>query len=90
MVLLIVNDFVGKSRAISFSESQGLSTPPRIQNMSHPEFLKQKFLKRECRGQSLLPGFGVSPKNLFLLLLLAAAGGKQGEKRSWGTAPNPR
>src|SRR5215472_9270066 len=42
--------------------------------------------RRGFRGQSPLPGFGVSPKNLFFLFLLAAAGGEQG-KEALGTPP---
>src|SRR5579859_536898 len=58
--------------------------------MSHPEILGQKFQNRECRGQSLLPGRGVSPQKLFFLFLRATAGGTRRERKKQGTPLQPR
>ena len=58
--------------------------------MSHPELLGQKFQNREGRGQSLLPGRGVSPQKLVFLFLRAAAGGTRGERKKQGTPLQPR
>src|SRR5260221_8588522 len=45
--------------------------------------------KRDCKGPRPLPGFGVSPKNLFSFFLLAAAGGKEKKKEKLGTPQTP-
>src|SRR5260221_13461989 len=41
--------------------------------------------KRDRKGRGPLPGFGVSPKNLFSFFLLAACGGKEKKKEKLGT-----
>src|SRR6266849_6895681 len=56
--------------------------------MSHPKLLGQKFQNREGRGQSLLPGRGMSPQKLFFLFLRAACGSTRRE-RSRGHPCNP-
>src|SRR5260221_914340 len=45
--------------------------------------------RRDCKGRGPLPGFGVSPKNLFSFFLLAAAGGKEKKKEKLGTPQTP-
>src|SRR5258708_36203343 len=45
--------------------------------------------KRDCKGRGPLPGFGVSPKNLFPFFLLAACGGKEKKEEKLGTPQTP-
>jgi len=64
--------------------------------MSHPELLKQKFDKRECRGRSLLPGtlsggqvIGVSPNHSFFFFCTPPQAAQEVRERSRGHPCNP-
>jgi hypothetical protein len=56
--------------------------------MSHPELLK-KGTKRGVQGPQPLPGFGVSPKNLFSSFSRAPAAREKEEKEMQGRPLQP-
>jgi hypothetical protein len=57
--------------------------------MSYPKLLNQKFQNRECRGRSLLPGFGVTPNYSFYSFYTPSQAAR-GEERMCGEHPTPR